>query len=199
MRNLDLTDMAPTGDTIVKGLPAVAAHFGKSVRQVQRWVKYPGFPRLSGRRFDLIQVQAWLDARDGQPPAPRGVHQENPQQPFLSEEPQGKKREEARFKRLSADIKELELKKLKGELIPLAEVEALLTPRAMVYRQGIVSMQTLAPEIGLKFSLPPEAVRAIATLIAQRGREVLANVLRPLTLAAGQVLEWGQDLPQGDG
>ena len=177
-------------DSIVRGLQAVADHFEVSLRSVQRWATDPTFPKLSGRRFDLLQVQAWLDARDGKAPAARGGHLSDAQQPFLPEASKGKDLEEARLKKLNADIKELELKKMQGELIYRAEVEAMLAPRAMAYRQGIVAIQTVAPEIGLQYNLPPEAVRAIARLIAQRGREVLANVLRPLTLGTGPVLQW---------
>jgi hypothetical protein len=46
-------------DTIVKGLPMVSDHFGKSLRQVQRWARQ-GMPRLSGGQYDLTQIRAWL-------------------------------------------------------------------------------------------------------------------------------------------
>jgi len=194
MALLGNNDMSP-GDSIVKGLGAVARHFGKSLRTAQRWAKEPDFPKLSGGRYDLLQVQAWLDARDGKPAA-RRQQAGDQQQPFLSEGPRGKEKEDARLKKITADIKELELKQLQGELIPLAQVEGLLAPRAMAYRQGIQAMQTLAPEIGLRYGLPPEAVRSIAEMIASRGRELLANVLRPLILNSGQPLQWQAESPE---
>ena len=52
---------------IITGLPALALHFGKSLRQVQRWAADPSFPRLSGKRFDLDQVRVWLEDRRGRP------------------------------------------------------------------------------------------------------------------------------------
>ena len=188
--------MTKMSETIVKGKLAVALHFGVSERTVRRWVNNPDFPKLSGRRYDLLQVQAWLDVRNGQPAAPHRRQGADPHQTFLPQESRGKEKEDARLKKINADIKELELKKLLRELIPLAEVEALLAPRAMAYRQGILAMQTLAPEIGLRYSLPPEAVREVAEMIASRGRELLANILRPVTLNCGRVLEWGLESPE---
>ena len=161
---------------------------------MRRWVNNQDFPKLSGRRYDLLQVQAWLDVRNGQPAAPHRRQAADPHQTFLPQESRGKEKEDARLKKINADIKELELKKLLRELIPLAEVEALLAPRAMAYRQGILAMQTLAPEIGLRYSLPPEAVREVAKMIASRGREILANMLRPVVLIDGPVLAWNSEV-----
>jgi phage terminase Nu1 subunit (DNA packaging protein) len=179
------------GDTIVKGLQAVAMHFDKSVRQVQRWVKEPGFPRLSGRRFDLLQIQAWMDAKDGCPPLPKTQHQVDPRQPELPIQ-QGKDYEEQRFKRIKADREELALRKDRGELIEVAGLEALLAPRAMAYRQGLISFeQILAPRLAAALGLPPEAMRVMNAVIHEVAHEVLSNVLRALTLPAGQALQWG--------
>lgn len=49
-------------DQIVEGLPAVAIHFGKSLRQVQRWAR-AGMPALSRKQYDLGQVRLWLQGR----------------------------------------------------------------------------------------------------------------------------------------
>jgi phage terminase Nu1 subunit (DNA packaging protein) len=178
------------GDTIVKGLQAVALHFDKSVRQVQRWVKEPGFPRLSGRRFDLLQIQAWLDGKDGRPPISKTQHHVDPRQLELPVQ-RGKDYEEQRLKRFKADLAELELRKTRGELIEVAGLEALLAPRAMAYRQGLISFeQILAPRLAAALGLPPESMRVMKAVIHEVAGEVLANVLRALTLPAGQALQW---------
>ncbi len=180
---------------IVKGKKALALHFGKSERQMRRWVKDPTFPKLSGGRFDLLQVQAWLDLRDGKPrAATRAADPRQPELPTGKEQhppARGKEAEETRLKKVSADIKELELRKLQGELIALVEVEALLAPRAMAYRQGIVGLRRTAPPmIAARLGLPAEAMRIIEDILGRVGAEILANVLRALTLPAGQVLSW---------
>jgi hypothetical protein len=178
-------------ETIVKGKPAVAVNFGVSERTVRRWVKDPIFPRLSGGRFDLLQIRAWLDGKDGRAPAPpaRGG---DPRQPELAAE-KGKDYEERRFKRIKADREELALRKDRGELIEVAGLEALLAPRAMVYRQGMISFeQILAPRLAAALGLPPESLRVMSVVIHEVAHEVLSNVLRALTLPAGQKLQWGE-------
>ena len=176
-----------TGDSIVKGLKVVATHFGKSERQVRRWVKDPSFPRLSGRRFDLLQMQAWLDERDGRPAArPRS---ENPRQPELVEQ-RGKSFQEERLKKAQAEKAEMELEQLKGETIKTVVLEDLLASRALVYRQGVMELARSLPPL---LPLSPEARREAEAIITTKVRELLAKVLRSLILADGQTLKWEKD------
>jgi hypothetical protein len=44
---------------IVRGLSEVARHFEKSTRTAQRW-RRAGMPKLAGGRYDLGQVEEWL-------------------------------------------------------------------------------------------------------------------------------------------
>jgi phage terminase Nu1 subunit (DNA packaging protein) len=187
-------DRRDENSTIVNSLERVAQHFDKSLRQVQRWAKQ-GMPGLSGGRFDLMQIEDWRRIKKGGRGPAVGSDPRNHGQPGLIHE--GDKHYwDMRQKRAQAQQRELDLHQKQKKLMNLAEVEALLAPRAMAYRQGILAMQTLAPEIGLKYGLPPEAVRAIAEMIASRGREILANMLRPVVLIDGPVLAWNSEGPE---
>lgn len=189
----DINEMSP-GDTIVKGTQAVADHFEVSRRTVQRWCKDPTFPKLPGRRFDLVQIRIWRDLKDGRPAAPPG-RLGDARQPELPVQ-RGKDFEEQRFKRIKADREELALRRDRGELIEVAGLEALLAPRAMAYRQGMISFeQILAPKMAAALGLPPESMRVMNTVIHDVAHEVLNNVLRALTLPAGQTLKWREAPP----
>jgi len=162
-------------DTIVKGLKAVAAHFGKSLRQVQRWALAPDFPRLSGRRFDLFQIKEWLDLKDGKPPA-RARYEGDLGQPFLPAEPRGKEAQEARLKKISADIKELELKKMQGEVVERRQVEQMFVSRILAVKQGLLALSR---------SLPPQLINCeseceIEIIISRVVRGLLEEFSRPL-------------------
>jgi phage terminase Nu1 subunit (DNA packaging protein) len=170
---------------LVTSLEEVARHFGKVPRTVRRWIN-AGMPRLSNGSFDLGQIALWLGKKQGK----SGGEVADGEAP-AGGEGCGKDYEDMRAKRAQADLRELQLRKLRGELIELAELEALLTPRAMAYRQGLIGFrQILAPRLAAALKLPPESMRVMNAIIDQAAREILANVLRPLTLSGGQVLEW---------
>ncbi len=160
-------------DTIVRGTVAVAMHFGVSRRTVQRWVKDPTFPKLSGRRFDLVQIQMWLDQKDGRPPSSPAKDQ-NPRQPDLTEE-RGKNFQEERLKKAKADLAEMEVRQQRGELIKLAEVEQLFIARAVVYRQSVLGLEPYILAL-----LPEELRRQRAAEVRRRLREAVENICRPL-------------------
>jgi phage terminase Nu1 subunit (DNA packaging protein) len=85
----------------------VAGHFGVSVRTVATWLREgmpgePGTPGKSDGRFDVKEIEAWLAARGGvktAEPNPSRVRQDT----------------------VRADLLELKLAELKGELLPAAE------------------------------------------------------------------------------
>jgi phage terminase Nu1 subunit (DNA packaging protein) len=165
-------------ESIVKGIAAVAAHFNKSERQVRRW-RRQGMPGLSGGRFDLIQVQGWLDERDGRPPV-RGQCQPDPRQPDLTEQ-RGKIFQDERLKRFKADLAEMELRQRRGELVERAEVEQLFISRIMVVKQGLLSLPR---------GLPPQLAacreeREMEAVIARAVRQLLEAFSRPLPEALG--------------
>jgi phage terminase Nu1 subunit (DNA packaging protein) len=160
-------------DTIVRGTVQVALHFGVSRRTVQRWCKAPTFPKLSGRRFDLLQIRAWLDAKDGrEPAAPAG---RDPRQPELPVS-RGKDFQEERLKRAQADLKEMEVRQRRGELVELRVVEQLFVDRIMTVRQGLASLSR---------SLPPLLAtcgneREMEVVIADRVWKLQEEFARPL-------------------
>ncbi|MHB8156193.1 MAG: hypothetical protein ACYDEQ_02160 [Desulfocucumaceae bacterium] len=162
-------------ETIVKGKKPVAEHFSISVRQVGNWEK-AGMPRLSGRRYDLVQIQLWRDQKKGIPPgAPKGPGAGDPRQGFLTPQ-RGKDFQEERLKKAKAELVEMEVRQRRGELVEVAEVESMFTARAMAYRQGVM---------GFTRSLPPQLIscqneREMEAVLIKAVRELLENVLRSL-------------------
>lgn len=174
-------------DTLVKGTRALAEHFGVDIRTAQRWVKDPSFPQMiSGRRWDLVQVQAWLDARDGKPPA-SSTGAGDPRQPGLMEPKKapeeessapvrGKDAEDARLKKVTADLKELEYKQRLGEMMPRQEVRMMFIARILATKQGLLTLSR---------KLPPQLIhcqseREMEIIIARAMRELLEEFSRPL-------------------
>ena len=179
--------------TIVVGKRSVAAHFGKSERQVRRWCKDPSFPRLSGRRYDLLQVQTWLDRRDGQAPA-RPAGSGNPEQPFLTVQ-SGKDYEDARLKKARAELLEMDLKVRRGELVPTQEVEQMFVARILAVKQGLLSLsRTLPPQLA---ALREE--REIEAVIRRVVHHLLEDFSRPLpkSLTAGAPVSADSEVAQG--
>jgi phage terminase Nu1 subunit (DNA packaging protein) len=170
-------------ESIVKGIPQVAAHFAKSERQVRRW-RRQGMPCLSGGRFDLLQVQAWLDSRQGMPgPTPGGGHQADPRQPELREQ-RGKDFQDERLKKAKADLAEMEVRQRRGELVERGEVEQLFVARIMAVKQALLTLSR---------GLPPQLIhcreeREMEVIIARTARELLETFSRPLpeNLGAGE-------------
>lgn len=165
--------MAPE-DSIVKGLKVVAANMGVSVRTTQRWAKDPSFPRLSGRRFDLLQIRAWLDQRDGRPAVSSPAKSGDPRQPELAES-RGKNYQDERLKRAKADKVEMENRKSRRELVKLAEVEQLFAARAAIYKQSVLGLESFILAL-----LPDEERRVRAGEVRRRLWEAVENITRPL-------------------
>ena len=61
-----LQDRSREGEdgSIVDSMDKVRRHFGKSLRQVQRWA-VKGMPVLPGGRYDLLQIEAWRRRKQG--------------------------------------------------------------------------------------------------------------------------------------
>lgn len=160
------------GESIVKGLAAVALHFNKSERQVRRWVK-DGLPRLSGGRFDLLQVQAWLDRRQGgRGPVPPEDPEAHGQLPLIGDKDHWDKQ----GKKFQAQLRELEYRQKLGELIEVTTVRELLVARILAVKQGLLSLAR---------ALPPELAschgeREMEAVIAREVRVLLEAYSRPL-------------------
>lgn len=176
-------DVQDKVDSIVTGIEAVAKHFGRSPRQVRRWLR-DGAPRLSQNRFDLLQIQAWLDQRQGvrQPAGPGYI---DPRQRSLGDAApvSTKDQDEARYAKARADLKEMEAKKRLGELVELKEIEQLFVARILACKQGLLTLQR---------SLPPKLIhcrdeREMEIIIAGAVRELLLAFSRPLPESLGGV------------
>lgn len=162
-------------ETIVEGLQAVAEHFRKSVRQVRNW-RREGMPVLSGDRYDLVQIESWRAQKKGGrgPAAPDG------RQPALVREGD-KDYQDMRAKRAMADLRELEYKLRRGEVVERKEVEQLFVSRIMAVKQGLLNLSR---------SLPPQLShcqeeREMEILIARAVRELLDDFSRPLPAGLG--------------
>jgi phage terminase Nu1 subunit (DNA packaging protein) len=166
--------------TVVDGRQAVAQRFDVSERTVYRWEK-AGMPVLPAGRYDLVQIALWLDKKGDN--GAGGAKKQG-----------SKDTEMEGLVRVRRELAELKLRERRGELLELSEVEAMLAPRAMAYRQGIVALQrTLPPKLS-----QCKSMREMEAVIAQAGRQLLANVLRPLTLASGQILKWEAEASAGE-
>jgi hypothetical protein len=157
----------PPKATEVYGVEAVAKHFGVTVRTIQLWVK-KGMPK-SGKRYDLVACELWR--RQDQERAGSGLEPDGGGQ----EEVGGKAFWTGREIKARAETKELELRKLQGELVELVEVEQLFATRAAVYKQAVLGLEPFILAL-----LPDEDRRAKAGEVRRRLREAVENVTRPL-------------------
>jgi phage terminase Nu1 subunit (DNA packaging protein) len=165
-------------DTIVDHLELVARHFQKSLRTVQRWLRN-GMPKLSGNRFDLVQIEEWLAAKDGiVKPYPGPPSTSRPDDSGLSEEENndGKDYWDKESKKYQAKARELEYRKRLGELVEKRDLESLLTSRIMAVRQGLLSLSR---------ALPPQLAackneREMEPIIAKSVHNLLEAFSRPL-------------------
>ena len=184
-------------DRVVDTIEEVAAHVGKSMRSVYRWLK-AGLPMLPDGRYDLDAVDAWVRMRRGLPvstlsaasrPAPESEtplapsaapqpRSESPPPPFAFDASTegGKDYWDKESKKHQARLRELEYGKRRGELIERRLVEDLFVQRVLAVRQGLVSLVR---------SLPPDLVncrdeREMASVIEHRVRGLLDAYSREL-------------------
>src|SRR4030042_6057260 len=164
---------------IVSSLAEVAAHFGKSLRQVQRW-RQKGMPCLSGGRFDLLLIQSWLDQRQGVRGPGRPGPEEKKQWNLPPES--GKDFWDKEGKKWQAQQRELDYRQRKGELVERKEVEALFVARVLEVTQGLE---------GLSRSLPPQLIhcrdeREMQVIISREVRALRERYARPLPKSLGE-------------
>lgn len=188
-------------DTIVTGTEAVAQHFGVTKRSVYRWLR-EGMPRLSQKRFDLLQIQEWLERRKGiirpGPEPGRGYH--DPRQLSFADQAaaSGKSFHDERLKKAKADLAEMEVKQRRGELVAKKDIYHHFVGRITVVKQGLLSLAR---------SLPPRLIhckteREMEVIITMAVRELLENFSRPLPERLGSVavdVDNIQAIPGGGG
>jgi hypothetical protein len=153
----------PPKATEVYGVEAVAKHFGVTVRTVQLWVK-KGMPK-SGKRYDLVACEHWRRQQQERTDLKAEDREEGENKAFWT----------LREIKARAETKELELRKLQGELVELVEVEHLFANRAAVYKQSVLGLEPF-----LLALLPDEERRAKAGEVRRRLREAVENITRPL-------------------
>jgi len=159
-------------DSIIVGQKAVAEHFGVSDRTVRNWIK-AGMPKLSRRRFDLVQIQIWLDRKQGIEPAPpaRG---RGPWQPDLVVG-RGKDFQEERLKRAKADLVEMEVRRRRGELVEWDQVEEVMERKILEVKQRLLILSQ---------SLPPQLVnlreREMVPIITRAVLDLLRGFAQPM-------------------
>lgn len=179
---------------IVDSMDRVRRHFGKSLRQVQRWARQ-GMPILSGGRYDLGQIEAWRRLKKGgRGPAAAGDPRGQGQPDLVAEG--DKDYWDMRQKRAQARQRELDLRRKQGELVERSEVEALFIARIMAVKQGLLNFSR---------GLPPQLIhcreeREMEVIIARAIRELLESFSRPLpeTIGGtGEVAESGGSAATG--
>jgi hypothetical protein len=178
-------------DSIIVGQKAVAEVFGVTERTVRNWIK-AGMPKLSKRRFDRQQIQAWMDRKDGQVATrPAGLWGD-PRQPELPVS-SGKDFWDGQNKMFQAQRRELELKQRRGELVERAEVEQLFVARIMAVKQGLLILaRALPPQLATcsnEREMEPIIHRAVHNLLEDFARPLP----EPLGCGAGNA---GPDMAQ---
>jgi phage terminase Nu1 subunit (DNA packaging protein) len=171
----------------------VARHFGKSLRQVQRWAKQ-GMPVLSGGRYDLMQIEAWRRLKKGgRGPGVAGDPRRHGQLDLVAEN--DKDYWDMRGKKAQAQQRELDLRKRRGELVERAEVEQLFIARIMAVKQGLLNLSR---------GLPPQLIhckeeREMEVIVARAIRDLLESFSRPLpeNLGGTEVAEGGGSATTG--
>lgn len=163
-----------TSDSIVDSLEKVALHFNKSLRTVQRWVYRKGMPALSGGRYDLIQIRAWLDKHQGvRGPGRPGLQE---QKQWNLPEESGKDFWDKEGKKYQALVRQLEYRTRLGELVERNEVEALFAARAMAFKVSMLGFARALPAL-LTHCANEREMEAVINRVA---REHLENICRPL-------------------
>lgn len=162
-RDDDAPDTA--GETIVRTIAEVANHFGVSTKAVANWLKDPHFPGQAGQRgrqngrFPLEAIAAWREARDG-----------------TREDDVGSSARERKWN-ADAEIRELELAKLRGELI---EVDVVVAEMEQAINNAKAVLSDLPDEI---LDELPEAVRK------KLGGSLRAKIERRITQACQRLVD----------
>jgi phage terminase Nu1 subunit (DNA packaging protein) len=112
----------------------VAQEFGCSVRQVQLYVQ-AGMPKAGHGKYDLLPCFRWYTQRLKQDLSEAG-------------ETGNLEFEQTRVQRATADIKEMEGAKMRGELIPLEIYKQHVAAHFTVVRQNILALAAqIAPQL----------------------------------------------------
>jgi phage terminase Nu1 subunit (DNA packaging protein) len=150
IKELEDFEAEPLDATVVKTIEEVARVMNVSYRTVQRWKK-DGMPVGEDGYYDLEEIKAWHDEKEGITPASEGK--------FYWEE---------RIRKCKAELLELELKKVTGELLPKDEVESGRAARILAVKRAFLALPTrMAPKLAMKES------REIEVLLSEAIGEII--------------------------
>lgn len=153
---------------VVRTAKEVAEHFGRTVRTIRHWAGR-GMPQLPNG-YDLKAIEAWA-VREGLVNGPAGG--EGPRDPDGAGGNgdgsvfRDKNFYETELKRVQSELKELELAKQQGKLIPVEDVEAGRVARITAVKRALLAIpRALAPQlVGLE-------AREIEALLMERMRDI---------------------------
>jgi phage terminase Nu1 subunit (DNA packaging protein) len=170
---------------ILPTLDQAALHYGKSTRTLRRW-SHAGMPVLPGNRYDLDQIDLWLERKKGAIPADGGesLAAEREEQPGASgpapaQPGQGKDHWDAKNKEWQAKQRELDYRKEQGELVERSKVEEVFVGRIMAVKQGLLAIpRALPPELVGKSEREMEEIlrRAVTNLLEEYSRPLPASI-----------------------
>ena len=109
LKELEIFEQGGVKTGCVENREKVAAAFGVSKRQVERWVKIENFPVMPDGTYNLLHIKQWHENRKKKKPVD------------ISEE--SIEYWELQVKKATAQLKQTELARLKGQLISADEVE----------------------------------------------------------------------------
>lgn len=151
-------------DGVVKTIREVAAHFQKTTRTIKNWAKY-GMPHTD-HHYDLKAIEAWAVTREP-PLIPKPAVQESQTQDAETVVVSAKTHWETEYRKIQAQLKQIELDKAQGLLIPVEEVEDGRVARIMAVKRELLAVpRSLAPQlIGLE-------AREIEAMLTEKMREI---------------------------
>lgn len=131
---LEVFESDPLDDAIVKTIEEVSKIMEVSLRTVYRW-KRDGMPVTQEGYYDLDEIKRWYDGRSV----------------IDDEELEGKIYWETKLRKYKATLLELELKKVKGDLLDRGEVEKGRIERIIAVKQAFLALPSrLAPVLAMK-------------------------------------------------
>lgn len=151
-------------DGVVRSAREVGEFFGRSLRTVRYWAS-KGMPRRADG-YDLAAIGLWamdLGLIDKVPPL-KGSDVIDPANPVVVSE---KTLWETEYRKIQAQLKQIELDKAHGRLIAIEEVEAGRLARIMAVKREMLAVpRTLAPQlIGLE-------AREIEAMLTEKMRDI---------------------------
>ena len=152
-----------TGRRIISTQKQLAEYLGRSERTIS-YYKNQGMPVSPDGTYDLDAIDVWIEARNK-----KGIGQPHGERPDSGD----KSGWEAVLKEMKAQIAELELKKLKGELISLDDVRRQWVNRIIEVKTALLSLPRKIPPL-----LEGKEKRDMEAILEQEVRFILERFSR---------------------